>query len=332
MKIAIALAALGCAASLAGCGGTAGREARALKLAMGTARLRGVDVWADVVDPFIGKRITYQENVPINLIRKGLAIELQDTPAPFGVGKPGPGETSPLTFEGAARNLVEAVDGSRKLLENDLSYDVVEKLAIQCAKVVLHAREAVKALERKESALKIVTKRGGNDEVTSVWEGANVASEEDEARALVKRWMPRAKLIEQNATNLWEFAATHRKPGIEDWSVALLRSCRELEEAYAGRRARRRRRRGAGAVIETGEGLKEEPGEGQDEEPEGGSEEGPAKAATPGDEEQPETGSGSSPPGRDGNPKPDAGPPQVGAFLLGVAGRRRSSRSRRRAG
>ena len=201
------------------------------------------------------------------------------------------------------------------------------ELAVASARVVLHAREAVKALELKDREINAAAKKDGDGDVAGVWEGANVASEEDEARALVEHWMPRAILIEHNATNLWAFSATHRKSGIKDWSAALLKSCEELEETYSGRR---RRRRKPSARTETEEGGKEEPVKGNGEEPEGDAEEGPAKAATPAGEEPPEAGSGSPPVGKDGNPKPDAGPPQVGAFLLGVAGRRRSSRSRSR--
>jgi hypothetical protein len=334
-KCVVVLAALGFAASLAGCGGVAAREASALQLATGTGRIRGIDVWNSVERIFPKNRVVYRENVAVNPTRKQLAITLQDTPAPYRVGEPGPDETSPLTFENAAVKLVTALEGSRQLLESDLTYDAVEELATASAKVVLHARETVKALELKDRELKLAAKRGGDDDVAGVWQGANVASEEDEARALVKHWMPRARLIEHNATNLWAYAATHRKSGIEDWSTALLKSCRELEETYAGSLRRRRRPRpGTETETKTEEGGTGEPEKARDDKPEDGSEEGPAKAATPGGEEHPETGSGSPPAGEDGDPKPDAGPPQVGAFLLGVAGRRRSSRSRsrRRAG
>ncbi|MHC5053520.1 MAG: hypothetical protein ACYTKD_02250 [Planctomycetota bacterium] len=323
-RCVIVLAALGLAASLAGCEGVAAREASSLQLASGAGRIRGIDVWNSVERIFPRHRVVYRENEAVNPLRKHLAITLQDTPAPYRVGEP-----SPPTFENAARDLVTALDDSRVLLESDLTYDAVEDLAKKSAKVVLHARETVRALERKDRELKLAGKRGGDDDVPGVWQGANVASEEDEARALVEHWMPRAKLIEHNATNLWTFAATHRKSGIEDWSTALLKSCRELEETYADRRRRRRRPR-PGAETETKEDGTGKPGEGQEEKPEAGPEEGPAKAATPGTEEHPETGSGSPPAGEDGGPKPDAGPPQVGAFLLGVAGRRRSSRSRSR--
>ncbi|MHC4249446.1 MAG: hypothetical protein ACYS9X_10010 [Planctomycetota bacterium] len=328
-RCAVVIAALGLAAPLAGCGGVAAREASSLKLSTGTGRIRGIDVWNNVERIFPRHRVVYQENKAVNPIRKNLAITLQDTRAPYRVGEPGPDETSPLTFENAARELVTALDDSRVLLESDLTYDAVEDLAKKSAEVVLHAREAVKALELKDRELKLAAKDGGDDDVAGVWQGANVASEEDEARALVEHWMPRAKLIEHNATNLWTFAATHRKPGIVDWSAALMKSCKELEDTYPAVRRRRRRPRPR-TETETKEDGTGKPGEVQEEKPEGGSEEGPAKAATPGTEEHPETGSGSPPVGEDGDPKPDAGPPQVGAFLLGVAGRRRSSRSRSR--
>jgi len=327
----VVLAALGFGASLSGCGGIAARETSALRLSSGAGRIRGIDVWTSVERIFPKNKVAYMENVEVNPVRKQLAITLQDTPAPYRVGEPRDGETSPLTFENAARNLVTALEGSKELLESDLTYDDVEELATASRKVALHAREAVKALELKDRELKIAAGKNGDKDVAGVWAGANVASEEDEARELVKHWMPRAKLIEQNATTLWTHAATHRKSGIEDWSAALFKSCKELEEKYPG--VQRRRRRPVAKTEKKGD-EREKPDKVDDEGPAGDVEEGPAKAATPPGDENPETGSGSPPPGKDGTPRPDAGPPQVGAFLLGVAGRRRSSRSRsrRRAG
>ena len=330
-RSAVVLAALG--ASLAGCGGLAAREAGALRLASGTGRARGIDVWTSVERIFPKNEVTYQENVEVNPIRKNLAITLQDTPAPYQVGEPRDGETSPLTFENAARNLVRALGGSRELLESDLTYEDVEELATASRMVALHAREAVEALEMKDRELKVAAAKGGDKDVAGVWEGKDVASEEDEARELVNHWMLKAKLIEHNASTLWAHAATHRKSGIEDWSVALFTSCKELEETYPDTR-RRRRRPGArtGKKADEKEDTKEDPEKVDDKGPAGDEEEGPVKAATPAGDEHPETGSGSPPPDKDGTPQPDAGPPQVGAFLLGVAGRRRYSRSRKRTG
>jgi len=325
---AVVLVALSFGASLVGCGGGASREVSALRLATGAGQIRGTDVWNSVESIFPRNRVTYRENVVVNPAKKQLAITLQDTPAPYRVGEPGPGETSPLTFENAAKQLATTLGDSRKLIEGDLSYDDVNELTAVSAKVVLHAREAVRALELKKRELKpAAAKPEGED--SDLWDDPKFASEEDEARALVKQWMPRAKLIEYNATNLLAFSATHRKSGIEEWSAALLASCKELEETFARRRRRRPR-----IVTEAQEDGKGGPAEVEGEGPKGDPEEGPAKAATPGGEEPSEAGTGPSPVGKDDNPKPDTGPPQVGAFLLGVAGRRRSSRarSRRRAG
>ena len=323
-ECAVVLAALGFGASLVGCGGSASREAAALRLATGTGQIRGTDVWNGVENIFPRNRVIYRENAVVNPAKKQLAITLQDTPAPYRVGVPGPDETSPLTFENAAKQLVAALGDSRKLIEGDLSYDDVNELTAVSAKVVLHAREAVRALELKERELKPAAAKPEDDD-SDLWNDPKFASEEDEARALVKHWMPRAKLIEHNAENLLTFSATHRKAGIEEWSAALLASCRELEEAFA-----RRRRRRPSIVTEAQEDGEGGPAEGDSEGLEGDPEEGPAKAATPGGEEPSEAGTGTSPVGKDDNPKPDTGPPQVGAFLLGVAGRRRSSRARSR--
>jgi hypothetical protein len=332
-RFVVVLAALGLGTSLAGCGNLAAREASALKLTSRTGRARGVDVWKSVERIFPRNEVTYRENVEVNPFRKNLAITLQDTPAPYRVGEPKDGETSPLTFENAARNLVKALGNSRELIESDLTYDDVEELATASRKVVLHAREAVEALELKDRELKAAAANGSDKDVAGVWAGKDVASEEDEARELVKHWMSKAKLIEHNAATLWAHAATHRKSGIEDWSVALFTSCRELEKTYPDTRRRRRRSRATAAKkADEKKDEKEEPEKTDDKEPAGDVEEGPAKAETPAGDEHPETGSGSPPPGKDGTPRPDAGPPQVGAFLLGVAGRRRYSRSRKRAG
>ena len=119
-QCAVVLAALGFGASLVGCGGSASREAAALRLATGAGQIRGTDVWNSVESIFPRNRVTYRENVVVNPIKKQLAITLQDTPAPYRVGMPGPDETSPLTFENAARQLAAALGDSRKLIEGDL--------------------------------------------------------------------------------------------------------------------------------------------------------------------------------------------------------------------
>ncbi len=231
--IAVALAVLG-AGALSGCGGMRKLGGRSLDLPSGEIRVRGADVWAEVGQYFQGD---YREND---------AIKTQKHPAPHDVGEPEPGATRPLTFEGAAENLLIAVESARKFAEGRLTYKEVGELEPRTARILFHARELVKAVEERARSRRIAAMHAP----------AKAASAAPEGGRLVRD----TELIELNALRLWRAAATHSKSNIVEWWRALLSSCKGLSgEWVALSRAEALRHAGLSAVAQAGAPDTEEP-------------------------------------------------------------------------
>jgi len=236
-RAAGALAAFGVAFALAGCGG-AGRGASAGGAGAGRERMartgtrpvpvgevahvRGPDVWV-AVEPLLRAHSAQGGEA------KGLPH--QSMPAPYRVGESEPGATDPLTFDGAAQNLLADIRAARPLAEGERSFDDMKKLEGPASDILQHAAELARIMERRAANAKIAAELAPSaPESAEAEEGGGKLRAELAATA---EWTAVVERVKRAAEWLLLGALHRSREGVSKGWASLLDSARELPQIRA---------------------------------------------------------------------------------------------------
>lgn len=193
---------------LAGCG--AGREeakgaAQVVPTIPPEAVIDGAELWA-AVEPKLG------------FLRTGEPpfVDVQVNPAPYRPGEPEEDATWPLTFDGAAKNLLGRLKEARPIAEGGLTWEDMRELKPVARRIVKHADEMVTAIS------------------------GELTEEDESVRA---KWLELVALVELNAKRLWLGAATRSSERVAGAWHALLEACVDVPQLKPGVEALRLEKR-----------------------------------------------------------------------------------------